>query len=339
MHQAADIIRMYITDTISSVREYREEQSRKNDLEKTRRAMQKEKASVVDFSKIVFTKEQIAAITIPSSITRIEDKVLAYTIKYWDHYADGAFENIVLLYSRKYGTNHYAVFHALKIGRIRNWKDEELLHAVLANVAQGYYYSITGDLYLQRAWKQLKLKMEPPAPQVKAQPASAPKKAKRVKRPKQRDKKPAAEKKASQITDTTLESVVETSPSKPEQTAIESASTQIYPINSPKELPVSIAETVKKITGKSYGVYRDLFFKEVRSAIRPILQHSAVQKLSFFGTEQNNAENIIYRFLETNYDNPYQQWQGSKEQADVIAQGFRVDSLEPIIRLWAKENV
>lgn len=117
MHQAADIIRMYITDTISSVREYREEQSRKNDLEKTRRAMQKEKASVVDFSKIVFTKEQIAAITIPSSITRIEDKVLAYTIKYWDHYADGAFENIVLLYSRKYGTNHYAVFHALKIGQ------------------------------------------------------------------------------------------------------------------------------------------------------------------------------------------------------------------------------
>ena len=339
MHQAADIIRMYITDTISSVREYREEQSRKNDLEKTRRAMQKEKASVVDFSKIVFTKEQIAAITIPSSITRIEDKVLAYTIKYWDHYADGAFENIVLLYSRKYGTNHYAVFHALKIGRIRNWKDEELLHAVLANVAQGYYYSITGDLYLQRAWKQLKLKMEPPASQVKAQPASAPKKAKRVKRPKQRDKKTTAEKKESQITDTTLESVVETSPSKPEQTAIESASTQIYPINSPKELPVSIAETVKKITGKSYGVYRDLFFKEVRSAIRPILQHSAVQKLSFFGTEQNNAENIIYHFLETNYDNPYQQWQGSKEQADVIAQGFRVDSLEPIIRLWAKENV
>jgi len=287
----------------------------------------------------VFTKQQIDSIIISSSITRVEDKVLAYIMKYWDHYADGAFENMLLLYSRKYGTNHYAVFHAIKIGRTRNWKDEELLHAVLANVAQGYYYSITGDLYLQRAWKQLKLKMEPPAPQVKAQPASAPKKAKRVKRPKQRDKKTTAEKKASQITDTTFESVVETSPSKSEQTAIESASTQIYPINESKGLPASIAETVKKVTGKSYGIYRDLFFKEVRSAIRTIIQHSAVQKLSFFGNEQNNAENIIYQFLETNYDNPYQQWQGSKEQADVFAQGFRIDSLEPIIRLWAQNTL
>ena len=116
-------------------------------------------------------------------------------------------------------------------------------------------------------------------------------------------------------------------------------SVQIYPINSPKGLPVSIAETVKKVTGKSYGVYRDLFFKEVRSAIRTILQHSMVQKLSFFGTEQNDAENIIYEFLETNYDNPYQQWQNSAEQAEVFAQGFRIDSLEPIIRLWAKENL
>ena len=114
---------------------------------------------------------------------------------------------------------------------------------------------------------------------------------------------------------------------------------QIYPLNEPKEAPLSIADTVKKVTGKSYGIYRELFFKEVRSAIRAILQYSAVQKLSFFGTEQNHAENIIYDFLETNYDNPYQQWQGSQAQADVLAQGFRIDSLEPIIRRWAKDNI
>ena len=136
-------------------------------------------------------------------------------------------------------------------------------------------------------------------------------------------------------------SIPESGKPTPEQTAGEkaSASVQIYPINEPKGLPVSIAETVKKVTGKSYGIYRDLFFKEVRSAIRTILQHSAVQKLSFFGSEQNNAENIIYRFLETHYDNPYQQWQGSTEQSEVFEQGFRIDSLEPIIRLWAKENL
>ncbi|AIW89573.1 hypothetical protein JO41_07005 [Treponema sp. OMZ 838] len=394
MRQAADIIRMYITDTLSSVREYREEQDRKNVQEKTRRALHKEKASVVDFSKIVFTKEQVASITIPSSIIRIEDKVLAYTMKYWNRYADGAFENILLLYSRKYGTNHYAIFHAVKVGRVRNWKDEELLHAVLANVAQGYYYSISGDLYLQRAWKQLKLNLDPSSPpsQVKGLPVPAVKKAKAVKRSKKQTEKavvqktnkaeketvstrkkketkknvqvnsvsvsgaampsPSAKRVLQKNTATAPESSKSTKPvsaasipesgkTAQEQTVAEkaSASVQIYPINEPKGLPASIAETVKKVTGKSYGVYRDLFFKEVRSAIRTILQHSTVQKLSFFGSEQNNAENIIYQFLETNYDNPYQQWQGSKEQADVFEQGFRIDSLEPIIRLWAKENL
>lgn len=401
MQQAADIIRMYITDTISSVREYREERDRKDAQEKTRKAIQKVQASVIDFSKIVFTKQQIDSIIISSSITRVEDKVLAYIMKYWDHYADGAFENMLLLYSRKYGTNHYAVFHAIKIGRTRNWKDEELLHAVLANVAQGYYYSITGDLYLQRAWKQLKLNPEPefspaqtkalPAPTVKTvkqakhllqqtEKASVKKdsKAEKVSSAKRKQKKAekivqvntvstsepviTAVKKISQTTTAAVTASIPEAgtPSIKPIASIKSASiqsetsklalaqpmsekaapsVQIYPINSPKGLPVSIAETVKKVTGKSYGVYRDLFFKEVRSAIRTILQHSMVQKLSFFGTEQNDAENIIYEFLETNYDNPYQQWQNSAEQAEVFAQGFRIDSLEPIIRLWAKENL
>ena len=387
MQQAADIIRMYITDTISSVREYREEQNRKNTQEKVRKAIQKANASVVDFSKIVFTKEQIVAITIPSSIIRIEDKVLAYTMKYWNRYADSAFENIVLLYSRKYGTNHYAVFHAVKIGRMRNWKDEELLHAVLANVAQGYYYSISGDLYLQRTWKQLKLNMASPTPQMKEQSALNEKESKQTKPSKQSAKKaatqktvkvektsakhtqkqaenpipvnavstseaPAIKKVSQPVAESKKRARAEGSASiseagtplvKPTSTQTPggktAASVQIYPINSPKELPVSIAETVKKVTGKSYGIYRDLFFKEVRSAIRTILQHSAIQKISFFGSEQNNAETIIYQFLETNYDNPYQQWQDSKEQAEVFAQGFRIDSLEPIIRLWAKNTL
>ena len=417
-YHAADIIRMYITDTISSVREYREECSRKDAQEKARRAIQRAQTSVIDFSKIVFTKKQIASITISTSITRVEDKVLAYIMKYWNRYADGAFENILLLYSRKYGTNHYAIFHAIKVGRVRNWKDEELLHAVLANVAQGYYYSISGDLYLQRAWKKLKLCVEPadqsPPSQAKGLPVPAVKKAKAAKRSKKQTEKvsvqetdkaeketasirkkketkknaqansasvsgaamPSAKKVLQKNTVAASESrkstksVVsiksasigsETSKaasgrpvadrqevlklaagkSVSAQPTVEEASApvQIYPINESKGLPASIAETVKKVTGKSYGIYRDLFFKEVRSAIRTILQHSAVQKLSFFGNEQNNAENIIYQFLETNYDNPYQQWQGSKEQVDVFAQGFRIDSLEPIIRLWAQNTL
>jgi len=399
MRLAADIIRMYITDTISSVREFREERERQSIRERNLLAAQKAQASVIDFSKIVFTEKQISAITVPPSITRIEDKVLAYTMKYWNRYDDGAFENMLLLYSRKYGTNHYAVFQAVKIGRSRRWKDEELLHSVLANVAQGYYYSITGDLYLQRAWKQIRLKLDVDSPQQQAFPPPAAKKVKRrtdntekqetVRHriaPSGRSGRTLTAKAASvpsasiqppapktetipalsaaapsplgdplssqqvKLQHNTVEPAVSAQPvtSHPvRQTAAQSPSTRIpaeppsfhiYPISPPKEQPLSIAETVKRVTGKNYGIYRDLFFKEIRPSIRAILQHSAVQKLSFFGTEQNNAENIIYRFLEMNYDNPYQQWQGSQQQSDVLAQGFRVDSLEPIIRHWAKGN-
>ena len=412
MRQAADTLRMYITDTISSVREFREERARES-REQNRYAAKKQQAAGIDFSKIHFTKEQIAAITIARSITRTEDQVLAYTIKYWNRFDDGAFENMLLLYSRKYGTNHFSIFQAVKIGRIRKWKDEELLHAVLSNVARGYYYSIAGDLYLQRSWKQLKLKLGIGEQQHSSaakhtvknpeQEKVLQKKTPLHKKPMQQAVQTKPEKKASSVIPKTgkpeaaVQSAEKNAVQKPKKAAVTKSRTlttapaqplqkeqkpiapspipaqrkdaiprqqeaaqintvqssttlltsdtnqpsppHIYPLNEPKETPLSIADTVKKVTGKSYGIYRELFFKEVRSAIRTILQYSAVQKLSFFGTEQNHAENIIYDFLETNYDNPYQQWQGSQAQADVLAQGFRIDSLEPIIRRWAKDNI
>lgn len=420
MRQAADMLRMYITDTISSVREFREEQVR-DAKERNRKAAQRAQASAIDFSKITFTKQQIAAIVIAPSIHRTEDKVLAYTVKYWDRYDDGAFENTLLLYSRKYGTNHYAVFQAVKIARIRKWKDDELLHAVLANVAQGYYYSISGDLYLQRSWKQIKLKLEAGAPpEEAAAPSAKPKRQKKAKAPTRKprsgkavaaaeslqDKKTRgaagtqrgssalkttaravsvqpittelspkpdspvraaraerkAEKAAASVQPTAPQSTKRMASAQPAPSGFvrntevppaqkaagkqpqdsagkQAAPVRIYPQPAPKEGQLSIADTVKKVTGKNYGIYRELFFKEVRTSIRAILQYSAIHKLSFFGSEQNNAEDIIYQFLETNYDNPYQQWQGSQDQADVLEEGFRIDSLEPIIRHWAQHNI
>ena len=420
MRQAADMLRMYITDTISSVREFREERVR-DARERNRKAAQQSHVSMIDFSKITFTRQQIAAITIAPSIRRTEDKVLAYTVKYWDRYDDGAFENTLLLYSRKYGTNHYAVFQAVKIARIRKWKDDELLHAVLANVAQGYYYSISGDLYLQRSWKQIKLKLEAGAPpEEAAAPSAKPKRQKKAKAPTRKprsgkavaaaeslqDKKTRgaagtqrgssalkttaravsvqpittelspkpdspvraaraerkAEKAAASVQPTAPQSTKRMASAQPAPSGFvrntevppapkaagkqpqdsagkQAAPVRIYPQPAPKEGQLSIADTVKKVTGKNYGIYRELFFKEVRTSIRAILQYSAIHKLSFFGSEQNNAEDIIYQFLETNYDNPYQQWQGSQDQADVLEEGFRIDSLEPIIRHWAQHNI
>ncbi|MEL3905521.1 MAG: hypothetical protein P1P65_00625 [Treponema sp.] len=357
MQEAADIIRMYITDTISSVREFREEHERKASEAQNRRSAPTA-PSVVDFSKITFTKAQIAAITIPAGITRTEDKVLAYTLKYWDCYTDSAFENTLLLYSRKYGTHHYNVFQAVKIGRIRSWKDEEILHAVLAYVAQGYYYSITGDLYLQRTWKLIRLKAAQqqrllPPPQKKNEQKKAIRQPK--KKPEAAPRKPVPEpqsgKQESSPPVEDRHNAAVSVPAVPEAAVQPAAAPpkdkrQKQPVSAPfppvQPVPAaaeSIADMVKKSTGKTYGIYRDLFFKAVRPSIRVILQHSAVQKRLFFGTGQNAAENIIYDFLEDHYDNPYQQWQGSEEQAAVLKQGFRVESLEPIIRHWAAHNL
>ncbi len=159
MKKSADIIRMYVTDALSSVREYKEEQA-DIALQKKRKAREYKPKSVFDFSKIIFTKEQKDAIVISENIKNTEDQVVAYTLKYWNVYSNSAFENAVLLYSRKYKTKHFNIFQAVKIGRYRSWKDEEILHAVLANVVNGYYYSISGDLYLQRQWTKAKASIQ-----------------------------------------------------------------------------------------------------------------------------------------------------------------------------------
>ncbi len=159
MKKSAEIIRMYVTDALSSVREYKEEQA-DIALKKKRAAREYKPKSAFDFSKIVFTKEQKDAIVISEDIKNTEDKVIAYTLKYWNSYSNSAFENAILLYSRKYKTKHFNIFQAVKIGRYRTWKDEEILHAVLANVVNGYYYSISGDLYLQRQWARAKASIQ-----------------------------------------------------------------------------------------------------------------------------------------------------------------------------------
>ncbi|UTY30249.1 hypothetical protein [Treponema putidum] len=160
MKKSAELIRLYVTDTLSSVKAYKDEQDEMLSRQRRERSAYKP-PKTFDFSKIVFTKEQVDAIIISPDIKRVEDQVIAYTLKYWPVYADGGFENIVLLYSRKYRTNNFNIFQAVKIGRFRNWKDEEILQAVLLNLVNGYYYSISGDLYLQREWARLKVSIEP----------------------------------------------------------------------------------------------------------------------------------------------------------------------------------
>lgn len=155
MKNASEFIRMYITDTLASVTEYKAEQAR---LKQKEAEIRRTTSSIqtFDFSKVVFSKGQIAEIILPNENIQIEDKVLSYIAKYWDKAYDSRFENMVLLYSRKYKTKHYDIFNSIKTARFRNWQDSELLHSVLSNVVSGYYYSISGDLYLHKNWQRIK---------------------------------------------------------------------------------------------------------------------------------------------------------------------------------------
>lgn len=159
MKRSSELIRMYITDTLSSVNNYRNEQAR---LKQKQLEAEKRKSLVpaFDFSKIVFTKTQIAQIVLPFEHLSAEDTVLAYIIKYWDKVLDRNFENMILLYSRKYKTRHYDIYNALKTARTHRWQDAELLQSVLSNVVSGYYYNISGDVYLNRSWQRIKPVLE-----------------------------------------------------------------------------------------------------------------------------------------------------------------------------------
>ncbi|UTC66317.1 MULTISPECIES: hypothetical protein [unclassified Treponema] len=351
MKKSAELIRLYVTDTLSSVKAYRDEQAEILSRQKRERAAYKP-PKTFDFSKIVFTKEQIDAIIISPDIKRVEDQVIAYTLKYWPVYADGGFENIVLLYSRKYKTNNFNIFQAVKIGRFRSWKDEEILQAVLLNLVNGYYYSISGDLYLQREWARLKLSIEPVKKKEELSDTAPDKQAPLKEKAKPKKEKKTPNKKTEKIS---LKKVSKNSEAAGQKNNIAQNKETVQDKKTEevkKEEPVlssyferpklemnpsgSISEMIKTMRGDKYQIHKGLFFEGIRPSIRKVLEKSAVQKISMFGNEQNDAENYIYDFFDENYDNPYQNWGISEHRVQVLKLGFDVKTLEPIIEDWIK---
>jgi hypothetical protein len=187
--RAADLVRAYLTDSLSVVEEEmrRLENIQRREREQTQKRLvradwqnylwQKKHGvlgkSMIDLSAVVFSPEDLARIEIPGRLKRIEDQVLAYCIKYWNLINDAAFERILFLYSRKYGSKNYDVFLAIRRGRLGKKRDDEILAAVMSSLVTGYYYSIQGDRYLQRSWNAIKFSLQQNRPNVLALPAPA----------------------------------------------------------------------------------------------------------------------------------------------------------------------
>jgi hypothetical protein len=189
MTQAADLVRAYLTDSLSVVEE---EMRRLEDMQRREREQEERRLvradwqnylwqkkhgsqgrSMIDLSAVVFSPGDLARIEIPGHLKRIEDQVLAYCVKYWNLINDAAFERILFLYSRKYGSKNYDVFMVIRRGRLGKKRDDEILAAVMSALVTGYYYSIQGDRYLQRSWNTIKFPLQQNQSRVPALPAPA----------------------------------------------------------------------------------------------------------------------------------------------------------------------
>ena len=245
----------------------REEEGRRQ-LERER-----ERKNFFDLSRIRFEKEDLRRIEIPQGIERDEDKALAFCHKYWHLVADSAFERVLWLYSHKYGTKHYAVFKAIKTGRIRKYPDDDILSLVATTIADRYSYTVQGDVYMQAAWRRIKASLytagTTPQPEAPASAGTA-----RSKPPTR--SKAASRKKSSTPAPPVGRTDVRREDIEPRVKKGKLERAEAFPaVLAPqahealKAPPIalaggSISDTIKRLSGKAYDVYRDIFLAKVQ---------------------------------------------------------------------------
>lgn len=315
-----------------------------------------------DLSAIRFSATDLARIQIPPTLTKVEDKTLAYCFKYWNLVFDQSFERVLFLYSRKYGTKHYDIFMTIQRGRRAGHRDDEILASVMAQLITGYYYSIRGDVYLQRNWAVLKKKYDkvsgetgnnvgPAVVKPRHRSLASPRSpaSSRIPGPSlaltpsitvPSDRSPSITAPPARTSSAPLPA--SSSPIKPARTVAPSPSTPTVGSNRPNPsdaLPKgskpagSVADRLRRLSGRSYDVYQDLFLAKVRSAIRRILSPGH----GIFSNLPVEAEDLVFAFLKTHYSDPYMNWETSETRNELAQLGFTLESVDPIIEECYKE--
>lgn len=344
---------------------------------------EREKKNFFDLSRIEFDTADVRRIEIPAGLSRDEDLVLAYCHKYWLMVEDPAFERIVWLYSRKYGTRHFEVFRAIKTGRRRKYSDDDILSLVATTIATRYNYTVQGDLYMQATWRRLKASMYAAAspartptglaspartttpqtttPQTTTPQTTTPRTTTPIR--KYRPKQPARQTRQPKPTTSLPAHSTHTSDRAPAATGNDSRLIQIQAKNaalriqkpsgppdlgvrgrpsiSPRSSPPpvatgSVSDVIKRLSGRGYDVYRDIFLAKARPAIREVLLRQPNRPASLFGEELNEAENLIHEFLERNYANPYMDWNNSDQHTRLGATGYKLENMEEVIEACYK---
>jgi hypothetical protein len=378
-YKAAELVRAYLTESLSIVED---ERRRKQKLEHKNKMMEQNRLAqadwesyeyqkkygaqypLVNLSSIVFSQEDLRRIEIPKNITALEDQTLAYCMKYWQNTNNPAFEKILFLYSRKYGTKNYDIFMTIRRGQLNKNRDDEILSSVLSVMVTGYYYSIRGDIYLQRTWNRLKaslLQVQVEKPLALPTPVAVPVKTKKsqakvktavkLKKTKKSQKNNVAEKSKSSK-DVKQKKSAEDVSSVKAKTKKEKVLKPVVSRNSEKKMTEvnivkaphrkktsfsgrksmenptgSVSDRLKKLSGRSYDVYHDRFLTKARAAIRKVL--GAGKGLFYVIPEE--VEDLLYIFLREHYSDPYMNWESSEEKKQLETKGFSLDSLDSII--------
>jgi hypothetical protein len=93
----------------------------------------------------------------------------------------------------------------------------------------------------------------------------------------------------------------------------------------------SISDSIRKLSGRTYDVYREIFLEKVRDHIHRGLLANKSRSHGLFDTAVNDAEDQVYGFMLAHYDDPFMDWEHSAERDAVEALGFSLPSLAPII--------
>jgi hypothetical protein len=361
-------------------------------LEEQKKKEARERARYFDLSRIQFSAVDRGRIEILPSIVRKEDKVLAFCWKYWETVYDPGFERLIFLYSKKYGTRHYAIYRSIKVGRVRHFTDDEILTAVSTLLSTSYSYSVSGDLYMQATWRRLRARAEaeraaaaqesiaaPKAalpepkplapPMAKQAPAAklSPRLSAKEKAPARAPSKPIAAKVPASIRQASSPVAISSAPQKPKAAPAARAdqAAQLTPkaaragsitpvdanakkrgkdlISRPKApMPVqelsarsgSVSDRIRRLSGKAYDVYKEIFFERVREDIHRCLLANRTRAFRLFDDSANAAEELIFGFMTAHYADPFMNWEDSEERKKVEALGYRLPSLDPIIEAW-----
>ncbi|HUX42972.1 MAG TPA: hypothetical protein VMV83_17535 [Rectinemataceae bacterium] len=272
-----------------------------------------------DLDRIRFTKAEIAAIEIANPPKRLEDLVVAWCAKYWRLALDPRFEKSVFLYSSKYRTRHFEIFRELRLARLSRRSDDEMLTGMSSLLSTGYAYSVSGDLYMQRRWRAVKAglfgEVLTPGAEIEklVVEASPPPTDRAIEQP-ARGEKPKLRRASS------------------------SALAPARPRESEKAVPSlerrssgSISDRIRRLSGRQYDVYRNIFLEKVRASIHRILLATRTRQRGIFDTSANEAEDALFGFILAHYDDPFMDWETSRERALVESLGFPMPRLDGII--------